>query len=76
MALNLEVLVSEPTMIPLPVAAFMLGQTYRAAYELMMSRRLRGELRGKRWWVDLRDVRTLERSEEREPQAAGVVPAA
>jgi hypothetical protein len=58
--------VTKPTMIPLPVAAFTLGQTYRAAYELLMSRRLRGELRGKRWWVNLEDVRKLDRSEEQE----------
>ena len=49
-------------MVPLPVAAYMLGQTYRACYELMMRRCLRGELRGKRWWVSLADVRKLDQT--------------
>jgi len=59
--------VSEPTMIPLPVAAHLLGMTYRSCYELMMRRGLRGERRGERWWVDLSDVRKIERSGEPEP---------
>ena len=47
------------TMIPLPDAAFVLGMTWDHVYRLVLSRKLLGEKRGARWYVDAAAVKKM-----------------
>lgn len=52
---------TEATFIPLPMAAYQLALTWSQAYQLILTRKLAAEKRGKNWWVELKDVERVRR---------------
>jgi hypothetical protein len=67
---------SSDQQLPLGVAAYMLRLSYGQLLRLVQQRRIAGERRGGHWYTSAAAVRAFEQEQEREPQPAGVEPAA